>query len=60
MIQKKVIAVILYIALFISTAQPASAQESEKEGKRQSPVQVITTIVITAGVMKGLSYLKIP
>jgi hypothetical protein len=60
MIQKKVIASILYIILFISIAQPALAQESESKGKRQSPVQLLTTIIITAVAMKGLSSLKIP
>jgi hypothetical protein len=51
---------ILSITVYLSTVQPASAQTSETSGKRQSPVQVLTTIAITAVVLRGLSFFKIP
>jgi hypothetical protein len=60
MAQRIIVSFMLYVAVLFSTVQPASAQDSETGGKRQSPVQVLTTIAITAVMLQGLRYFKIP
>jgi hypothetical protein len=54
---------LILLLLFLSISDPAIAQENSDEGggdNRQTPVQVIVQIVVTAGILQLLNKFNLP
>ena len=55
---------LVLLLLFLSISNPAIAQESSGKGgggdNRQTPVQVIVQIVVTAGILQLLNKFNLP
>ena len=60
MLNQKQIAVIFCTIVLLNLAQPASAQVSESNGKKQKPAQIAITIGLCAIALKVLDRFDIP
>ncbi len=61
--KSKIFILLTLLVLFLSVAYPALAQESGSEGgddRKQTPVQVIVQIVVTAGMLRLLNTFDLP